>query len=163
MSPLAQAGSPVPSQRKSAWSLCPTGSSGAVESFASFLIFLTRADATAADSQPVGLNGKAGPELVCLVEKWIWTRGRLSFRRQGAPMGDRYRWGPRTLGWVQAWDRSSWMLVEVCISPCPSIFLLLFPSPFPPVSHQLPGTGPASVSGDRRPRQVHHCPQGHPG
>lgn len=67
-------------------------------SFASFLIFLTRADATAADSQPVGLNGKAGPELVCLVEKWIWTRGRLSFRRQGAPMGDRYRWGSQNAG-----------------------------------------------------------------
>lgn len=69
-------------------------------SLASFLIFLTRADATAADSQPVRLNEKAGPDLVCLVEKWIWTRGWLSFRRQGAPMGDRYGWqmGPQKAG-----------------------------------------------------------------
>lgn len=35
--------------------------SRAVAAFTSFLIFLTRTDATAADGQPVGVNGKADP------------------------------------------------------------------------------------------------------
>jgi len=37
----------------------PAGSSRAAAAFTSFLIFLTRTDATAADNQPVGMNRKA--------------------------------------------------------------------------------------------------------
>lgn len=121
----------------------------------------------AADSHSVGLNGKAGPALVCLVEKWIWARGLLSFRRQGTPMGDRYRWEPSRLGWVQGQDRRSQVPVEG-LAPAPSLFsfpLFLPPSIsfFPLVPDHLPGTGPAPVSGERKLTQARHCLQGHPG
>jgi hypothetical protein len=58
-------------------------------------------------------------------------------------MGDRYRWDPRRLGWVQARGRKPWMLVEVCVSPAPwmpekaSLHQLPFPSPHLPSLQSL--------------------------
>lgn len=84
-------------------------------------------------------------------------------------MGDRYRWDPSRLGWVQGQDRRSQMPVEGlpkpllhCCLPFPSSFPPSISS-FPPVPDQLPGPGPSPVSRVRKLTHACHCPQGHPG
>lgn len=86
-------------ERSQAPRLSPAGSSRAAAAFTSFLIFLTRADATAADKQPVGVNRKQIQPLVCLVRRWNWTGRQLSFRRtEGSRGGGRSRRAPNRWG-----------------------------------------------------------------
>ena len=80
---LWDAGGGGPSREASGPDSPTAGTSTASASFTSFLIFLTSTDATAADNQPVDVDGEADPALVCPVRKWNWTRRQLSFGRPG--------------------------------------------------------------------------------
>lgn len=57
-------------------------------------------------------------------------------------MGDRYRWDPRRLGWIQARSRRSWKPAEVCIRPASwmpaEVYISPAPISFPSPSPHLP-------------------------
>lgn len=157
-------------ERSQAPRLSPAGSSRAAAAFTSFLIFLTRADATAADKQPVGVNRKQIQPLVCLVRRWNWTGRQLSFRRaQGSRGGGRGRKAPSRRGGGAAAGRgprcqethttspaSRGSLLPPSLSPflfsLPSLFSLSLPPSLPSRPGEQPHL-PSCTGGGRS-----HCP-----
>lgn len=119
-------------RRSQAQSPSPASSSRAVASFTPFLILLTRTDATAADSQPVGVTGKAdaAPHLsgkkIELDKEASELWGDLEAPGVVAGTGGL----PTGRERMQGWDGSSEMPADPWDQPCPSFCL---PPRLPPV------------------------------